>query len=364
MLNTAGKRGAEVTDKNGKIYMAHGSGGKETAELVKNMFAGVYGNEYLAQMEDATLLYGSKRIVMTTDSFVVDPPEFPGGNIGRLAVCGTVNDIVARGAVPKYLSAAFILGEGLEFELLERVIKSMAETADEAGVKIVCGDTKVIEGKGSIYINTTGIGFIPERKEAGGENDFATESDAGVWVPGCDKIEAGDVIIVSGNLGDHHAAILGKRLGFDNDIKSDAAPLVKIAEALREDFGVHAMRDVTRGGLATVLKEMAEASGKCFVIEEDKLPVSGAVKSFASLLGLDPLYMGNEGKMVAFVREKYAAAAAEVIRKLPYGEDACMIGNVKVAEDESEKGSLILETGIGGRRSLDLMVGEGLPRIC
>ena len=334
-----------------KITLAHGSGGAETAELIKNIFFKAYGNDFLSQAEDAALLSGCGRLAMTTDSFVVDPVFFPGGDIGRLAVCGTVNDLLTRGAVPKYLSAGFIIEEGFETDRLEKIAKSMAETAKEAGIGIVTGDTKVIGGSGGIYINTTGVGFIPE-------------SMSDEKIPCSGRIQTGDRIILSGNLGDHHAAILSKRLGFENDIASDVAPLVKMTEAVAARADVHAMRDVTRGGLATILSEIAEKTGKCLEIEEDKLPVSAAVRSFSALLGLDPLYMGNEGKMVFFVPENEAEEVLDIIRKSPYGENAGIIGQVKEASDENEKGRLVLLTEIGGRRSLAALIGEGLPRIC
>ncbi|MBQ8281253.1 MAG: hydrogenase expression/formation protein HypE [Lachnospiraceae bacterium] len=328
-----------------KIVMAHGSGGDMTRQLIEEIFADTYGNEYLSQMEDSTVLPGSEKIAFTTDSFVVEPLEFPGGDIGRLAVCGTVNDLAMRGAVPKYLTCGFILEEGLEFELLKRVVKSMAETAKEAGVMIVAGDTKVVEGNGGMYINTSGIGFI--------NNDIQAK-----------RIEAGDVVLVSGTVGDHHSAILSARLGVGNSIASDVAPLnIMVKELLDAGITIHAMRDITRGGLATVLNELAETSGKSIEIEEEDIPVSPVVKSFAGLMGLEPVYMGNEGKMVVVLPKHEAETALHIMKGNAYGAEACAIGKVYECTPE-EKPELIMKTSIGGSRVLGILSGEGLPRIC
>lgn len=329
-----------------KIVMAHGSGGDMTRQLIEEIFADTYGNEYLSQMEDSTVLPGSDKIAFTTDSFVVEPLEFPGGDIGRLAVCGTVNDLAMRGAVPKYLTCGFILEEGVEFELLKRVVKSMAETAKEAGVMIVAGDTKVVEGNGGMYINTSGIGFIKD-------NDIQAK-----------RIEAGDVVLVSGTVGDHHSAVLSARLGVGNSIVSDVAPLnIMVQELLDAGITIHAMRDITRGGLATVLNELAETSGKSIEIEEEDIPVSPVVKSFAGLMGLEPVYMGNEGKMVVVLPKHEAEAALHMIKKNVYGSDAKILGIVTDCLP-GEKPELIMKTSIGGSRVLGILSGEGLPRIC
>jgi len=253
-----------------------------------------------------------------------------------------------RGAVPKYITCGFILEEGCDIEQLRRLVKSMAATAKEAGVKIVAGDTKVIEGNGGIYINTAGVGFVPKGVDIKAKN---AQDD--------------DVIIVSGNVGDHHATVLSQRMGIKNTIESDNAPLQEmVGKLIENNIPVHVLRDVTRGGLATVLKELAMASGLRFEIHQEKLPVSAQVKSFCGLLGLDPLYMGNEGKLVAIVPKEYAAQAVEIIRGCKYGENACMIGAVNTPENDSEVGALIMKTEIGGRRFLDILQGEGLPRIC
>ncbi|MBR4706482.1 MAG: hydrogenase expression/formation protein HypE [Pseudobutyrivibrio sp.] len=331
-----------------KIIMEHGSGGRATGELIREIFESQFNSDVLSEMEDAAVVPGDATIAMTTDSFVVTPLEFPGGDIGRLCICGTVNDLCMRGAVPKYITCGFILEEGADVATLRRIVKSMAETAEEAGVKIVAGDTKVIEGNGGIYINTAGVGFVPKGVDIKAKN--AADDD---------------VIIVSGNVGDHHATVLSQRMGIKNSIESDNAPLQEMVKKLVDSkIPVHVLRDVTRGGLATVLKELALSSGLRFDLFQDKLPVDPQVQSFCGLLGLDPLYMGNEGKMVAIVPKEYAAEAVEIIRSCKYGENACMIGAVNLPEDETEEGALIMKTAIGGRRFLDILQGEGLPRIC
>ncbi len=331
-----------------KIIMEHGSGGRATNELIREIFEAQFDNDVLSQMEDAAVVPGDATIAMTTDSFVVTPIEFPGGDIGRLSICGTVNDLCMRGAVPKYITCGFILEEGVEIEILKRIVKSMADTAKEAGVQIVAGDTKVIQGNGGIIINTSGVGFVPKHVDIKAAN-----------------AEDGDVIIVSGNLGDHHATILSQRMNITNSIKSDNAPLQEMVSKLIEaKIPVHVLRDVTRGGLATVLKELAVASGLKFDILHENLPVDPQVEAFCGLLGLDPLYMGNEGKLVAVVPKDYAVQAIEIIRGCPYGENADMIGTVTTPDDDNEIGSLIMKTDIGGHRFLDILQGEGLPRIC
>lgn len=330
-----------------KIRMEHGSGGSATGELIGQIFAEAFSNDVLLAMEDAAVVEGAARIAVTTDSFVVTPLEFPGGDIGRLSICGTVNDLLMRGAVPKYITCGFILQEGAEIAQLKRIVKSMAETAKEAGVAIVAGDTKVVEGNGGIFINTTGVGFVPE----------GIEISSG-------KSKPGDVIIVSGNLGDHHAAILGSRMNIATSIESDNAPLNDMVEKLLQaGIRVHTLRDVTRGGLATVLKELAEASSLRFELEEEAIPVHPQVKDFCGLLGLEPLYMGNEGKLAAIVAEEDAQRALSIMQNARYGENARIIGCVRMPE-EGEEGRLILKTRIGGRRMLDVLQGEGLPRIC
>ena len=334
-----------------KITMSHGSGGDATSKLIREVFEKEFHNDYLGLMGDSAVLPGNGRIAFTTDSFVVKPLIFDGGDIGRLSVCGTVNDLLMSGADPKYLTAAFVLEEGLDTGLLKRIALSMRETAEEAGVLIVSGDTKVIEhsgqkGEPGLIINTSGIGFLREDTHISPE-----------------RIEPGDVLILSGNLGDHHCAILKERLNIKNDlIRSDNAPLCGMVRSLlRKGIEVHALRDVTRGGLGTVLNEFAAASGTGIVLEEKDLPVSSAVRSFSELLGLDILYMGNEGKLVCAVAPKDKDRALEIIKAAPYGENAVIIG---FADEKTEDPRLILRTLIGGERVVGPLYGEGLPRIC
>lgn len=324
-----------------KVIMAHGSGGEMTSKLVEEIFSKSYGNELLSQMEDSTVVDGAEKIAITTDSFVVDPIIFRGGDIGRLAICGTVNDLAVRGAKPKYITCGFIIEEGMDTETLRKIAGSMAETAKEAGVVIAAGDTKVVEGKGGVFINTSGVGFM--------EADWSAVN-----------IKSGDAVIVTGTMGDHHAAILSERLSVENDIASDVAPLTEIADALRVNANsVHAMRDVTRGGLATVLKEMAEASGTDINIFEERIPVNPSVRSFAGLMGLECWYMGNEGKAVVIADGEEAENILSIIKSCNYGEDARIIGYVTEGS-----GNLILNTEIGGKVGLSKLRGEGLPRIC
>jgi hydrogenase expression/formation protein HypE len=332
--------------------MAHGSGGESTSQLIRDVFAKHFHNEILDKLEDSAVVPGSGRLAVTTDSFVVTPILFPGGDIGRLCVCGTVNDLLMSGAKPMYLTCGCILEEGLDIKVLDKVIASMAETANEAGIKIITGDTKVIENKGGesgLIINTSGVGFIEDSLD----------------VPGPFKLQDEDSIIISGNLGDHHAAILGTRMGIDTNIVSDAAPLCEMVSKLLDNgIRVHAMRDVTRGGLGTVLNEFSSSSKCTIELEEEALPVSPAVKDFCGILGLDPMYMGNEGKMVLSVQKDDAERAVSLIKESKYGENCCIIGKVVKSEESAENNSVVLNTKIGGRRIIGLMYGEGLPRIC
>lgn len=325
-----------------KITLAHGSGGRATADLIESVFAGRFSNPELDKMEDCAVVGGSGRLAVTTDSFVVTPLEFKGGDIGRLCICGTVNDLLMRGAVPKYITCGFIIEEGIDSALLEKIADSAAEAAKEAGVIIVAGDTKVIEGSGGLYINTAGVGFVEENVSISAAN-----------------CAPGDAVVLSGNLGDHHAAILSHRMGIGNDIRSDNAPLCEMVRAMLDaGLQIHAMRDVTRGGLGTVLNELASASGCGFEIYEDKIPVSMEVASFAEILGLDIMHMGNEGKMVAVLPGEQAERACEIMRSCRYGENAAVIGLA------SEKSGVSMRTRIGGRRNVSVLIGEGLPRIC
>ena len=329
------------------ITMAHGSGGASTSELIESVFAKHFKNDVLDRMEDSAVVMGSERIAVTTDSFVVTPYFFNGGDIGRLSVCGTVNDLLMSGAVPKYITCGCILEEGMDMDDLDKIIESMAKTAEEAGVMVITGDTKVVEKRGEfggIMINTTSVGFMP---------DGVSLSPAGC--------KDGDAIIVSGNLGDHHATILSNRMNIKNDIKSDNAPLSEMVRGLIENkVKLHAMRDVTRGGLGTVLSEFSKASNVEIDIYQDKLPVSAEVRDFSKMLGLDPVYMGNEGKMMCVVSGEDAQKALDIIRNSKYGEDAQIIGEVKSADNSN----VILHTAIGGERIIGPLYGEGLPRIC
>lgn len=325
-----------------KITLAHGSGGKSTTELIDKVFAKHFSNPILNMMEDSAVVDGSSRIAVTTDSFVVTPLIFKGGDIGRLSVCGTVNDLLMRGAVPKYITSAFIIEEGADTDTLETIVKSMAETAKEAGVTVICGDTKVIEGNGGIYINTTGVGFVKTSTDIVSTN-----------------LKEGDAVVVSGNMGDHHAAILSARMGIENNIESDNAPLVEMVQKmLKNGIELHCMRDVTRGGLGTVLNELANASKVNIELTEENIPVNEEVKAFAKILGLDIMHMGNEGKLVAIMPKKQAEKAVNIIRQCPYGENAQIIGEIKHGS------GVTLITPIGGKRIVNVLYGEGLPRIC
>ena len=325
-----------------KITMAHGSGGKSSAQLMSEVFGKHFKNQILDRMEDAAVLTVKGRIACSTDSFVVTPLVFKGGDIGKLCVCGTVNDLLMMGAVPKYITCGFIMEEGLEIELLDKIVESMAAQAREAGVIVVAGDTKVVEGSGGLYINTTGIGEIPEDRDVSSSN-----------------CKPGDAIIVSGNLGDHHACILSHRMEIENDIKSDCAALNDVVNSLFE-AGVHvkAMRDVTRGGLGTVLNEIADSSQCMIELYEESIPVLDEVRGFSDILGRDPLYMGNEGKMIAVVSGEDAQKALEAMKATEHGKDAAIIGTVE------EGSGAYIRTRLGATRRFDVLYGEGLPRIC
>lgn len=324
-----------------KITLSHGSGGKATSELIDQIFARHFSNPILNMMEDSAVVDGYGKIAITTDSFVVTPLFFKGGDIGRLAVCGTVNDLLMRGAVPKYITSAFIIEEGADTDTLETIASSMAKTANEAGVCIVAGDTKVIEGNGGVYINTAGVGFVDN------ENIVST------------NLQDGDCVIVSGTMGDHHATILSARMEIENNIQSDNAPLTDIVKNLIDGgIDIHCMRDVTRGGLGTVLNELANASQKQIEIEETAIPITNEVRAFSKILGLNIMHMGNEGKLVAIVPSEQANKAVEIMKNSKYGENATIIGKITNGE------SVILNTRLGGQRKINVLIGEGLPRIC
>ncbi len=326
-----------------KINLSHGNGAEETSELIDEIFMKHFKNKWSEGMEDAAVLDlpAEHKLVFTTDSFVVKPLFFQGGDIGKLAICGTVNDLLTAGATPLYLSASFIIEEGMDTDTLLKIAQSMSETAKEAGVSIVTGDTKVIEGNGGVYINTSGVGAVKPK--------HVTFQNA----------QEGDALIVTGNLGDHHASILSQRMGIENTIASDVAPLNEIVKALKAaNIALHGMRDITRGGLATVLNEVSKSSSMKAVLWEDRLPVGEEVKGLCGILGLDPLYMGNEGKMLIAVSEQEKERAVEIIRSKRYGENAAIIGTLQ------EGKGVVLTTRLGGERVIPPLSGEGLPRIC
>lgn len=325
-----------------KITLAHGSGGKATTELIDSIFDKYFSNPVLDMMEDSAVVGGSDRIAITTDSFVVTPLFFKGGDIGRLAVCGTINDLLMRGAEPKYITSAFIIEEGADTDTLKKIAQSMADTAKEAGVTVVAGDTKVINGSGGIYINTAGVGFVKN-----GVNILSS------------NIQPNDAIIVSGTMGDHHATILSSRMEIENNIKSDNAPLCDMVNNLLDSgVKIHTMRDVTRGGLGTVLGELSAASKVGIDIFEKNIPVTDEVRAFSKILGLNLLHMGNEGKMVLAVKANDAEKALDIIKSSKYGENAAIIGKA------TDGDSVNLITELGGRRRVGVLIGEGLPRIC
>ncbi len=339
-----------------KIVMGHGAGGKMMNDLIGHLFAPLLHNDLLAQMGDSTALdigalNPGGRLAFSTDSFVVSPIIFPGGDIGDLAVNGTVNDIAMSGAKPRYLSVGFILEEGLEMETLGAVVTSMAHAAKKAGVQIVTGDTKVVnKGHGDgIFINTSGFGMIPDGVDIAAKN-----------------ARPGDVILVSGTMGDHGMAIMSKREGleFESQIISDTAPLhemiAEMLEATESKGGIHCLRDATRGGLSAVLNELADSSKVGIEFEETKVPVNAAVNAACEMLGLDPFYIANEGKLVAIVSPDIADEILGVMRKNEYGKDAAIIGCVV----EEHAGRVVAKTAIGGSRVVDLPAGELLPRIC
>ena len=332
------------------IVMGHGSGGKMMHDLIASVFASALDNPALAAGNDAGLVHpqSGSALAVSTDSHVVSPLFFPGGDIGKLAVCGTVNDVAMLGAKPEFLTAGFILEEGLSVEVLHRVVDSMAESAKEAGVYIVAGDTKVVEkGKADgLYINSAGIGSILPGAQIGGQ-----------------YAKPGDKVIVSGTLGDHGIAVLSARgeLGFEADLASDVAPLNHmIAEVVAASQNVHVLRDPTRGGLATSLNEIAKQSSVGIILDETTIPLKPVVNSACEMLGFDPLYVANEGKLIVIVAPEDADEVLEVIKKNKYGAEAAMIGEVKA----EPAGRVLMKTVIGTHRVVDILAGEMLPRIC
>jgi hydrogenase expression/formation protein HypE len=340
--------------RDGTVTLAHGSGGKAMRQLIETVFVPNFANPLLAPLEDqARIPLGElcrlgDRLAFTTDSFVVDPLFFPGGDIGSLAVYGTVNDLAMSGARPLYLSCGFIIEEGLELRILHQVVHSMREAAHRAGVAIVTGDTKVVN-RGSadkLFVNTAGIGIVPP----------------GVHVA-AQHVRPGDVILINGTLGNHGAAILNARgdLGLEVNIESDCAPLHElVAVMIGACSDVHAMRDATRGGIAAVLNEFAESASVGIRLDEPSLPVQEEVRGVCELLGLDPLYLANEGKLVAAVPRSQSAAVVATMRAHPAGRETVIIGEVV----KDPKGLVILRSAFGGERIVDRLMGEPLPRIC
>ncbi len=335
--------------KDGRVDMTHGSGGRAMAQLIEELFLTAFDNEYLNQQNDqASFSIPAGRMVMATDAHVISPLFFPGGDIGCLSVHGTVNDVAMSGAVPLYLSASFILEEGFLLADLARIVQSMAHAAKQAGVAIVTGDTKVVErGKGDgVFITTTGIGMLPEGVNISGE-----------------RAQPGDAIIVNGPIGDHGVAILSLRenLSFGTAIQSDTASLHGLVAAMISAVtDIHVLRDPTRGGLATTLNEISRQSGVGVMLKEADIPIRAEVRAACEFLGLDPLYSANEGKLVAICKQADAQALLLAMRAHPLGREAAQIGVVIVDSHHFVQ----METSFGGRRIVDWLTGEQLPRIC
>ncbi|MFL7814051.1 MAG: hydrogenase expression/formation protein HypE [Anaerolineales bacterium] len=332
------------------IVLGHGSGGKMMADLISDVFFPAFQNEVLLAGDDAGVveLTDGLNLAISTDAHVVSPLFFPGGDIGRLSICGTVNDVAMMGAVPLFLTVSFILEEGLEMKTLQRVVESMQAAADEAGVVIVSGDTKVVahgEADG-LYISTTGVGIVESKHHISGSS-----------------AKPGDMVIVSGTIGDHGIAVLEARgdLGFSTDLKSDLAPLNHLIEAmLSVSNNIHVLRDPTRGGVASTLNEIASQSQVGIVLKESALPVKPEVSAACEILGFDPLYIANEGKLLALVSGNDADQVLQAMRQTRYGEEAAVIGRV----EKDPSGKLLMETRLGATRIVDVLAGELLPRIC
>jgi hydrogenase expression/formation protein HypE len=333
-----------------QIVMGHGAGGRMSHQLIQKAFVSAFQNPALQAGDDAAMLQvpAGMQLSISTDAHVVSPLFFPGGDIGKLAICGTVNDVAMLGAKPLYLTAGFILEEGLPISTLQQVIASMQSAAQEAGVQIVAGDTKVVQkGKADgLYITTAGVGIMPIGTNISGR-----------------LAQPGDVIILSGSIGDHGIAVLGARgeLGFESTIQSDVAPLNHLIEAMMNaSKNIHVLRDPTRGGLTTTLNEIATQSNMGISLDEKSIPVHPEVASACEMLGFDPLYIANEGKLVAFVEKEDVDTVLNAMKSTRYGEDAVIIGQVTV----EPKGRVLLKTAIGSTRVVDMLAGEMLPRIC
>ena len=331
-----------------KILLAHGSGGKLAHELVEKSFVKAFSNPFLAKLDDSAVIDISGRLAFTTDSYVVSPIFFPGGDIGKLAVFGTVNDLAMSGAHPLYLSLSFIIEEGLPLDELNQIVNSVQKAAQEAGVEIVTGDTKVVN-RGSadrLFINTAGVGIIPDGVDISGSN-----------------ARPGDKVLLSGTIGDHGIAVLSQREGlrFSTKLESDCAPLNSlVAEMLNASPNIHCLRDPTRGGLATSLNELAKQSKANIRIEEEKIPVREEVLAACEMLGFDPLYVANEGKLVAIVPPEDADKVLKAMRGSHYGKSAAIIGEVRA----EHPGRVAMKTCLGASRIVDMLVGDLLPRIC
>jgi len=331
-----------------KILLAHGSGGKLSHDLVEKNFVPLFSNPIIDKLDDSAVFDLNGRIAFTTDSYVVSPLFFPGGDIGKLAVCGTINDLAMCGASPLYLSVAFIIEEGLPFSDLEKIIGSIEKVATDSGVKVVTGDTKVVN-QGSmdkLFINTAGIGLIPPGVDVSGSNAIP-----------------GDKVILSGAIGDHGIAVMSQREGFrfQMPVESDCAPLnMLVSDMLRASNHIHCLRDPTRGGLATTLNELAMQSGVGINIGEDKIPIHQSVNAACELMGFDPLYVANEGKLVAIVPPTSAEEILNVLKQNHYGSESAIIGEV-VSE---HPGRVTMKTILGTSRIVDMLTGELLPRIC
>ena len=331
-----------------RILLAHGSGGKMAHELISKSFIRELSNPLLNKLDDSAVVSFSGKLAFTTDNYVVSPIFFPGGDIGRLAVCGTVNDLAMSGARPLYLSLAFIIEEGLPYADLKKIVVSIKAAAREANVEIVTGDTKVVN-RGSadkLFINTSGIGIIHDGVKISGSN-----------------ARPGDIVILSGTIGDHGVAVLSKRegLSFSTKLKSDCAPLGGlVADMLKASRNINCMRDPTRGGLATTLNEIAQQSSVGIRIDEEAIPVREEVLGACEMLGLDPLYIANEGKLIAIVTSSDARAVLKAMKKHPYGKEAAVIGEVT----KEKPSRVVMNTRIGSSRIVDMLTGDPLPRIC
>jgi len=333
--------------ENKKILLSHGSGGAAMSALVKEMMIDKFDNPTLRRLSDSAVLppSGNKQLCFTTDSYVINPIFFPGGDIGSLAVNGTVNDLSVMGAKPLYISCSLIIEEGLDMDILDKITTSMEKTSKKANVQIVTGDTKVVE-RGSadkIFINTAGIGIIQKNT-----------------ILSTKRIKNGDKIIINGEIGAHGLAVMSKRENFKTNIKSDCASLWGIIETMLSAGGIKFMRDPTRGGVATVLCEIAEQSGFGIQIKEETLPIHDNVSSFSEILGLDPLYIANEGKVIAIVAKEKASSVLAKMKTHPLGKEASIIGEIT----KKNKDRVVLETIIGGKRIIDRLTGDQLPRIC